>query len=200
MLHPYYTMFHPCSTFVKYLLNHVTALHPCNSFIHPYYTMLHPYNTFATSLSNHVTPLWHFCYILIIPCYTLAALLFYPCDMFHPCSTFVKYLLNHVTALHPCNSFIHPYYTMLHPYNTFATSLSNHVTPLWHFCYILIIPCYTLVTLLLHPSSTFAASRFWHCGILYCGILSGYHNVYIWDRNISSHWPAQIVSHWSISR
>ena len=72
---------------------------------------------------------------------------------------------------------MYPYYTMLHPYNTFATSLSNHVTPLWNFCRILIIPCFTLVTLLWHPCNNFTASLFHHlhCGILSCGILFGYH-------------------------
>ena len=124
--------------------------------------MLHDCSTF-------ISPLWHLLK-LIKPCYTLVTLLlqlYY--TMLHPCSTLITFILNHVTALHPCNTFLHPYYTMLHPYNTFATSFSNHVTPLWQFCCILIIPCYTLVTLLLHPCNTFAASLFHH---VHCGILS----------------------------
>ena len=57
-----------------------------------------------------------------------------------------RYIL--VTLLsHPCNTFLHLYYTMLHFCDTFAASLLYHITPLQHFCYI-------LVTLLLYPYFT----------------------------------------------
>ena len=66
--------------------------------------------------------------------------------------TLVTLFLHHITLL------LHPYYTMIHPCNIFVASLLHYVIPLKHFCCILIIPCYTPVTLLLHPYNTFAVS------------------------------------------
>ena len=79
----------------------------------------------------------------------------YPGESRTKCHRTKLLLLNHVTALHSSN--------------TFCASFLNYFTPLYTFCCILIITCYTPVTLLSHPCNTFAVSLLHH---LHCGILS----------------------------